>query len=72
MKYTTLLTLILFVNFGISQKGDEGNNYTGRVFELLNNDSLLPLPGVNVYYLGSNDGTVTNLDGIFHIPKTQE
>ena len=29
MKYTTLLTLILFVNFGISQKEDEGNNYTG-------------------------------------------
>ena len=69
MKYTTLLTLILFVNFGISQKENEGNNYTGRVFELINNDSLLPLSGVNVYYLGSNDGTVTNLDGIFHIQK---
>ena len=49
MKYSTLLTLILFVNFGFSQKMKE--TYTGYVFELINNDSLSPLTGVNVYYL---------------------
>ena len=30
------------------------------VFKLLPNDSLSPLPGVNVYYLNSNTGTTTD------------
>ncbi|MAW83188.1 MAG: hypothetical protein CL832_01895 [Crocinitomicaceae bacterium] len=69
MKYSPLLTLILFVNFGFSQKEKREDAYTGYVFELINNDSLSPLTGVNVYYPSSNSGTITNSDGFFNIAK---
>ena len=69
MKYSPLLTLILFVNFGFSQKEKRDDTYTGYVFELINNDSLSPLTGVNVYYPSSSSGTITNSDGFFNIAK---
>ena len=69
MKYFPLLTLILFVNFGFSQKEKREDAYTGYVFELINNDSLSPLTGVNVYYPSSSSGTITNSDGFFNIAK---
>ena len=69
MKYSPFLTLILFVNFGFSQKEKREDAYTGYVFELINNDSLSPLTGVNVYYPSSSSGTITNSDGFFNIAK---
>ena len=69
MKYSPFLTLILFVNFGFSQKERREDAYTGYVFELINNDSLSPLTGVNVYYPSSSSGTITNSDGFFNIAK---
>ena len=69
MKYSQFLTLILFVNFGFSQKEKREDAYTGYVFELINNDSLSPLTGVNVYYPSSSSGTITNSDGFFNIAK---
>ena len=72
MKFISLLTLVLFVNFGFSQKNKENELLSGHVFELSKNDSLLPLPGVNVYFLASSLGTVTNSDGFFSIPHYQD
>ena len=72
MKFISLLTLVLFVNFGFSQKNKENELLSGHVFELSKNDSLLPLPGVNVYFLASSSGTVTNSDGFFSIPHYQD
>ena len=69
MKYSPFLILILFVNFGFSQKEKREDAYTGYVFELINNDSLSPLTGVNVYYPSSSSGTITNSDGFFNIAK---
>ena len=69
MKYSPFLTLILFFNFGFSQKEKREDAYTGYVFELINNDSLSPLTGVNVYYPSSSSGTITNSDGFFNIAK---
>ena len=69
MKYSPFLTLILFVNFGFSQKEKREDAYTGYVFELINNDSLSPLTGVNVYYPSSISGTITNSDGFINIAK---
>ena len=39
---------------------------TGHVFEI-ENDSLSPLPGVHVYYLGTKQGSTTNDKGFFQL-----
>jgi hypothetical protein len=39
---------------------------TGHVFEI-ENDSLSPLPGVHVYYLGTKKGSTTNEKGLFSL-----
>ena len=54
---------------GFQKEKRERDAYTGYVFELINNDSLSPLTGVNVYYPGSSSGTTTNSDGFFNITK---
>ena len=63
------LTLLLF-SFGLlnaySQQ-EKNKKITGYVFELLPNDSLSPLVGVNVYYLNDNQGTSTNENGYFDL-----
>ena len=67
-KYISLLIFFLLVNFSYSQKNKVSEPLSGHVFELTNNDSLFPLPGVNVYYLGTNSGTSTDASGFFSIP----
>ena len=67
-KYISLLIFFLLVNFSYSQKNKVSEPLSGHVFELTNNDSLFPLPGVNVYYLGANSGTSTDASGFFSIP----
>ena len=49
--------------------GQKHEHVNGRVFELLPNDSLSPLPGVNVYYLNSNTGTTTDENGYFELEQ---
>lgn len=39
----------------------------GRVFELINKDSISPLPGVNVFFIGTTQGTVTDGKGVFSL-----
>jgi hypothetical protein len=36
----------------------------GHVFEIINN-SLTPMPGVNVYYSGTTTGVITDVNGFF-------
>ena len=67
-KYTSLLIFLLLLNFSFSQKNKVREPLSGHVFELTNNDSLFPLPGVNVYYLGTNSGASTDASGFFSIP----
>lgn len=43
----------------------------GVVFERFGNDSI-PLPGVNIYWEGSQKGTVTDAKGVFSIATTRE
>lgn len=38
----------------------------GHVFEIINN-SLTPMPGVNVYYLGTTTGVITDINGFFEL-----
>lgn len=40
----------------------------GIVYEKSNDSTQVPLPGVNVYWLGTNTGTQTNAEGRFSIP----
>ena len=68
MKYISFIAFILFINIGVSQKNLKQDYLSGHVFELSNNESLLPLTGVNVSYSGTNSGTVTDTSGFFSIP----
>lgn len=45
-------------------------NVTGVVYELTD-DGNLPLPGVNVYWEGTQTGTTTDLEGKFSIEKVE-
>ncbi|MCB4807800.1 TonB-dependent receptor [Tamlana sp. 62-3] len=41
---------------------------SGTIFEANNNNQNLPLAGANVYWLNTEIGAVTNLDGEFNLP----
>ncbi|HMM11495.1 MAG TPA: TonB-dependent receptor [Bacteroidales bacterium] len=47
-----------------------GQQVEGIVFERSENDSI-PIPGVNVYWQGSQKGTVTDVKGKFSIPTVK-
>ena len=57
-----IITLLL-LGTSYSQQG----NVSGHVFEYISEDSISPLPGVNVYYLGTSKGTITNTEGFFEL-----
>ena len=54
-----LIGFFLFI-FSFSQ--ENSNKINGLVFEISENESLKPLPGVNVFYINSNNGTITRMD----------
>lgn len=50
----------------------EGEDYIhGMVYEKLSDDSPEPLIGASVYWQGTNDGTVTDIDGFFELPPAE-
>ena len=59
---------ILFFTFSFAQD----KVIEGHVFELVSEDSISPLPGVNVLFQGSTNGTTTNSEGYFKLINTQE
>ena len=50
---------VLFFTFSFAQD----KVIEGHVFELVSEDSISPLPGVNVLFQGSTNGTTTNTEG---------
>lgn len=47
--------------------GSEGTGVTGEVFETGERGEKTPLPGANVYWMGTTSGTTTDADGNFSI-----
>jgi len=58
----SILNLLLISNTLLAQE-----NIKGQIFSKPN-ENLIPLPGVNIYWLNSSIGTISNEDGKFSIP----
>ncbi len=58
-----ILNLLLISNILLAQE-----EIKGEIYSKLNED-LIPLSGVNVYWLDTSKGTISNEDGKFSIPK---
>lgn len=58
-----LTILFLFLGFC----GQAQGFLEGTVFEAGEKNSAVPIPGVNIYFIGFNGGTTTNIDGYFKI-----
>ena len=65
MKKLLLCLLLATTASGVLSQNED--HVQGHVFEFINKDSISPLPGVNVYYSGTNLGTITNADGFFKL-----
>ena len=59
----TVLNLLLISNILSAQE-----EIKGQIYSKLNED-LMPISGVNVYWLDTSKGTISNEDGKFSIPK---
>ena len=59
----TVLNLLLISNILLAQE-----KIKGQIYSKLNED-LIPISGVNVYWLDTSKGTISNEDGKFSIPK---
>ena len=59
MKKIYLVVIIIFSSLLISAQ-----NFKGKV---LDNESGKPLSGVNIKVIDSNQGTISNSEGIFHL-----
>jgi outer membrane receptor for ferrienterochelin and colicin len=46
-----------------------GQKIQGHVYELDNQQQKVPLPGANVFWSGTSEGTATNLDGFFEVKR---
>ena len=58
-----ILNLLLISNILLAQE-----EIKGEIYSKLNED-LIPISGVNVYWLDTSKGTISNKDGKFSIPK---
>ena len=66
MRILILIFLVLNTSLPFllySQHQHEENLIHGFVFEKADDDNLIPLPGVNVYWAGTNSGTSTDENG---------
>ena len=59
----SILNLLLISNILLAQE-----EIKGKIYSKLNED-LIPISGVNVYWLDTSKGTISNKDGKFSIPK---
>ncbi|MEC7955007.1 MAG: TonB-dependent receptor, partial [Bacteroidota bacterium] len=65
MRFIVSIFLVLHV---ITLNAQENHQpISGHVFELIGNDSIAPLVGVNVFYLGTTNGTTSNSAGYFEL-----
>ena len=68
MRFILSLFLVLHVT---TLHAQENHPISGHVFELINNESVVPLVGVNVFYSGTTNGTITNSAGYFELENDQ-
>ena len=57
-----ILNLLLISNVLFAQE-----NFKGQIFSK-SKENLIPLPGVNIYWLNTSIGTISNEEGKFSIP----
>ncbi|MDG2344113.1 MAG: carboxypeptidase-like regulatory domain-containing protein [Flavobacteriales bacterium] len=62
----SVLIIYLFCFLGAFTQENKEEKLFGHVFEI-ENDSLSPLPGVHVYYLGTTKGAITDEKGVFNL-----
>ena len=62
-----ILSLFLALHVITLHTQENHHPISGHVFELIGNDSVVPLVGVNVFYSGTTDGTITNSAGYFEL-----
>ena len=62
----SILNLLLISNILLAQE-----EIKGQVYLKLNED-LIPISGVNVYWLDTSKGTISNKDGKFSIPNVPD
>ena len=67
MKLISLLSLFFFGATLFSQGENKLETISGHVFELNEKGSMVPLIGVNIYYLGLNTGTSSDANGFFSL-----
>ncbi len=66
-----LLLLLLYLPLGVwAQQG--AVSMTGNVVAENKEGEIIPLVGANVYWLGTTDGTVTEVDGEFNLPRVAQ
>ena len=70
MRRLIVLIGVLISSFYQSQENKNVKYVFGNVFEITNQDSLSPLPGVNIRFLSSTTGTSTDNKGSFKLPYT--
>ena len=64
-KRTFLILILLCFVFGTLNS----QNISGTVYELTNDNTKNPLPGTNVYWIGTVKGTATDKNGDFELSK---
>lgn len=62
MKIKSIIFVIFCLNVFIVHSFAQ--EYKGIVYELNDEGEQAPLPGVNIYWYGTQQGTVSRLDGI--------
>jgi hypothetical protein len=67
MKLISLLSFFFLWATLFSQQENKLENISGHVFELNEKGSMVPLIGVNIYYLGVNTGTSSDANGFFSL-----
>ncbi|MBT5751033.1 MAG: carboxypeptidase-like regulatory domain-containing protein, partial [Flavobacteriales bacterium] len=63
MKNIIIIAIVLIVSLNIKAQ----NQITGKVIEIVNDGSEVPIPGANVYWEGTTIGVATKGDGNFSI-----
>ncbi|MCX6271573.1 MAG: TonB-dependent receptor, partial [Bacteroidetes bacterium] len=64
MKRTTIIIIILLASLSFQAISQQ---ISGTVYEINNKNEKNPLPGVNIYWIGTTLGCVTDIKGIFRI-----
>jgi len=66
MKY--LISVFMLVTYLVASQDE----VTGVIFEENSDNQVMPLAGANVFWLNSNIGDITDIDGKFKIPYKEE